>query len=225
MTPQERPLYSRRDIGRLIGMRSNSIARWYDGYSTRRNGKVIVYPAWMHQPKDGLLSFTDLIELWFVRKFQQHKVSLPRIRSTYKMMSERLKTEHPFLKKNLWIVASSSILAVDASDDPDAKVISDPESGQLYLDKIILEVGDKIEFDQDDFARRWFPLAKSKPVQVDPDICYGRPVVAGTRVLTSLVYSLWEAEEHNNEFVKSSYDLSDEQLQAALELERALRSN
>lgn len=162
------------------------------------------------------MSFTDLIELWFVRQFQKHRVPLEKVRSTYRLMSEKWDTPHPFLKKNLWLVVGKRILAVDIANDPDATVVSDPESCQLYLDKIALEVGNKIAFDDQDFACQWFPLGKAKPIVVDPAFGYGVPTIKGHRLRSKDVYQLWKAENEDVELVCEAYDITPEEVEAAV---------
>ena len=212
---QNQPLYERSTLARMLGMDTRTIKRWFEGYDKTVKGVQIHYPAWMHQPEGGLLSFTDLIELWFVKQFQKHRVPLSTIRSTYRTMSERLKCDHPFLLKNLWLVVSKKILVVDIAHDLEA-TISDPGSLQLYIDQIVLDVGNKIEFDDADFARQWYPLGKEQAVVVDPTHGYGQPTIKGRRLSTRDVFHLWKAEGENTRLVSDAYEITPEEVKAAV---------
>ena len=212
---QNQPLYERTTLARMLHMDTRTIKRWFEGYNKTVKGVQIHYPAWMHQPEGKLLSFTDLIELWFVQQFQKHRVPLSTIRSTYRTMSERLKCDHPFLRKNLWLVVSKKILVVDIARDLEA-TISEPESNQLYLDQIVLNVGNMIEFDDQDFARQWYPLGRQQPVVVDPMMGYGEPTIKGRRLRTRDVFNLWKAEGENTELVSEAYEITPEEVKAAV---------
>lgn len=209
----------------MLGIEGRTIRRWFDGYTTSRQGVKIEYPAWMNQPDGDLLTFTDLIELWFVKQFQVHGVRLPRIRSTYHKMAQELRCPHPFLKKNYWLVVSKNILTVDVASDRTNRIVSDPESRQLYLNEIALDVGNKIEFDPDDFARRWFPLGRNRPIQVDPAMGHGETTITGRRLRTKDIFNLWKAEDQDNSLVKEAFRLSEDELEAALEWELLISKN
>ena len=219
---QESPLYEMNEAGRLLNISPRTIHRWYEGFEVVKRGSVIRYPAWMHQPQDGILSFWDLIELWFVKRFQNHKVPLHIIRSTYRIMGDKLKSKHPFLRKNEWLIVGRSILAANLADDPEA--IIEPATGQLYLDKIALEVGKSIEFDPDNFVRRWFPLGSDRPLVVDPEMNHGFPAVPGRRISSKHIYQLWGAENKDSEVVKSAFNISQSEFEAAIEWERLIRN-
>ena len=156
------------------------------------------------------------MELWFVQQFQKHRVRLETIRSTYRLMSEELKTPRPFLKRTQWLVVGQRILAVDIAKDPAATIVSDPCSLQLYLNEIVLEVGDKIEFNAQNFACQWFPLGKAQPIVVDPSVGYGQPTIKGHRLGTREVFSLWKAEDQDTGLVCEAYDITPEQVKAAV---------
>lgn len=222
---QDLPLYTKSEIGKLSQAGARTVSRWYEGYTVNRGGKTIEYPAWMCQPKNGMYSFVDLIELWFVKRFQEHGVPLHRIRFVYQLMSERLKTIHPFLRKNSWTVVSRTILAADLAGDPDARVNYEVGSGQGFLEQIVLEFGDKVEFDQDDFVSRWFPFGKGGLVEVDPSVCFGYPVVSGTRIPTKSVAGLWKSEGKDFCGTAKAYGISEDQVRAAVKLEAEYHLN
>ena len=51
-----------------------------------------------------------------------------------------------------------------------------------------------IEFGQDDLARCWYPMNRSKAVVLDPQIAFGKPVISGIGVRTSTLYEAFRAE-------------------------------
>lgn len=201
----------------MLGLRPRTITDWFEGYTATKKGIRVHYPGWMHKPEGGLLSFTDLIELWFVKQFRDHGVPLHKIRSTYAHQAKELDCPHPFLRKNHWIVVGKAITTVDVANDVEA--IIEPTSAQLYLDQIVIDVGNKIEFDDQDFARCWFPLGKDRPIIVDPAMRHGEPTIKGHRLGTKDVFRLWKAEEQDVNLVCEAYEITEEEARAAIEWE------
>jgi uncharacterized protein (DUF433 family) len=68
------------------------------------------------------------------------------------------------------------------------------------------------------------PEDEYAPVAVDPEVCFGRPVVAGTGVPTDVIADRYLGGD-SIEKMAEDYDLSEEHIEAALRFERALRAN
>jgi len=56
----------------------------------------------------------------------------------------------------------------------------------------------------------------TKGISIDPALCHGKPVIAGTRVLVSTILGALAGGD-SRETVAEDYGLKDEQIRAALE--------
>lgn len=81
--------------------------------------------------------------------------------------------------------------------------------------RFVAQFLEKVEFDENKLASKFFPLTDSKNVVVDPKHQFGQPVVAGTNTKTTTLYNLFKAGE-SVDFIAGLYDLSVEQVKDAI---------
>jgi len=99
------------------------------------------------------------------------------------------------------------------------------KGGQIAIRETLDIYLTRIEVDEQGIASRLFPfvhpdLAKDDPkvIVIDPDISFGRPVIVGTRIPTSVLADRYQAGE-SVELLAEDYRCDRNLIQVALEYE------
>src|ERR1700730_736649 len=89
------PAYRYSEAARLTGTTSQTISRWYRGYSAPGHSMRPVLPS------DGtaLLSYLQLIEVAFVVDFRRAGVKLDRLRQAHDYCRKTFSSEYPFAQR------------------------------------------------------------------------------------------------------------------------------
>lgn len=183
-------VYSYREAARLLQVSSQRVARWADGYlfqvryGWRFSAPVLQSP----EHRRGVLSFPELMELFFVREYSALGVHLQHIRAT----AEALATEvgpFPFTRKQL-LVGGRELLVRHSR-----YILRRPDIGQLVAD-FAESLVRHVEIDAEEISR-YYPPAFEKEVLLDRQIRAGEPVVwePDYAIPTRLIYALWEREQ------------------------------
>jgi uncharacterized protein (DUF433 family) len=89
-------------------------------------------------------------------------------------------------------------------------------SGQYAFPEILNRYLHQIDFATDSrMASRWWPLGKKRPVVLDPNIVFGAPIIAGTRIPVKSIVDALEAGEPKKS-VCAWFGLRPRQLSAAV---------
>ena len=90
---------------------------------------------------------------------------------------------------------------------------------QFYF-KFIENFLEKIEFDENNIAVRFYPLANSKNIVVDPKHQFGQPVIQGTNIKTQTLFSLYKGGE-SLEDISVLYNLTIDKVSDAITFQQA----
>lgn len=181
-------VYSYAEAARLLGVTRQRLARWADGYFyPRREGEGFSTPV-LHAREHcrGVLTFPELIELFFVREFVALGVSLQRIRKTAEALAREV-GEFPFSCKQV-LVSGRELLVREADG-----LLKRPDIGQLVAD-FAEQLAQRIEF-EGDLATRYYPLGYEQCIYLDRRIRGGEPVVSERAIPTRVIYALWRREK------------------------------
>ncbi len=134
------------------------------------------------------ISFRDLIEIMCVSGFLNAGVRWPRLRKAYEKAGEVLGIDHPFATRRFLTDGYSVLLKLDD------KYLLDLVSDQFALFQVLRPYlkTDGLDF-ADEFAARWWPMGKRKPVFIDGRLSFGQPVVT-QGVPTLVLYRAYLAE-------------------------------
>ena len=120
-------------------------------------------------------------------------------------------------------MAADSDPAVFSQDVPALllEISSRKRPFQVVAGPIFEQSMTEVEFDdQTHLVRQWWPLGRQLPIVLDPRIAFGAPVIAGTRIPTSIL-SLYTVG-NPIATVAGAFNLTTEQVEAALGYESAL---
>lgn len=207
-------VYSYREAARLLGVTSQRVARWADGYVFQlKDGKGASKPVLQTERNPGVLSFPELWELFFVKEYVALGVGLPQIRAT----AENLAKEFgplPFSKEKL-LVGGRELLVREANG-----VLKRPDIGQIVADygesmlqRVTIREGEVGRYSPPEFSGQLF---------LDKQIHGGEPVVGDYTIPTRIIFALWE-RENNIAAVADYHDISRDVVSLAVRYEGAWR--
>ena len=223
-----RGLYSPSEAARLVGITLSRAWRWIQGYNyrysttagkKRGHSNPIIHSDVPRFRDQAALSFLELIELLVVRVFLDRGVSMRTIRLAARRASELLDVPHPFATQ-VFKTGGKRIFLDMEGDNTSKKQLLEISRMQYAFPEILDNYLEKVEFDLNtSFANRWWPLGKDKPIVLDPDVVFGLPTIAGTRIPVTVVCDALRAGE-TRKGICFWYDLSREQVKYAIEFGR-----
>lgn len=218
-------IYTFGEAARLTDIQPAKLRRWLRGYSYKHGeSNRASEPLWLPEiAESGLegISFHDLLEVRFVDAFVRAGVSLPIIRRVAQTAKEVYGSAYPFTQRRFRTDGKTIFeTAVKESGEPE---LLDLLKRQYAFEQIIgssLYAG--IDFDDNEQrALRWYPIAKSKSVVLDPAIAFGKPIVANCGIRTDILYSAFQAEQ-NKQRVARQFEVPVQAVDAAIRFEERI---
>jgi len=216
------PTYPAAEAARLVDISATRVRRWLKGYHYwYRAGVRHQRPVIRRRGTAGTnyASFLDLVDLLFVKRFLDEKISLQKVRRALDEAARILGTDH-FARQRFFTDGSDIYLQVKEEGDAILQLLA---GGQWVIAEIIKQLAQQIDFDEPTgLARRWYPLGREGLIVLDPLISFGRPSIIGRGVATANVYDLFIAEALRSDRVCTWMDLSPKELDAAVRFEQQL---
>lgn len=216
-------LYTPVQAARLVGLRPDRIRRWLQGYeySTARSTKRA--PALIERELGSdhlMLSFLDLVEVLFVNAFLKHGVSPQTIRRAADAARAEFHTDHPFCVHR-FETDGRTVFARIRDESHDERLV-DLSRRQVVFKQVFQPLLKQLEYDPvTDAAIRWWPMGKTQPVVLDPDIAFGEPVV-GTRAIPTRILAAPIEHGKTDVAVADWYEVPVREVRAAVSFERSL---
>lgn len=221
MTPPttlERPVYGMSQAARLLGVRTDALRRWVDGYE--RAGTT--YAPVIREERSGsdTVTWGEFVEAGYLREYRAKQVSLQYLRPVIAILREELGVRYPLATLKPYTSGRSLALRVrkQVGLDPSLNIVVLGRDGSLQLTDTAEAFLEKVDFDDGTRdARRLYPLGRSVPVVLDPDHGFGEPTLtAGAR--TEAIAELVAAGEPR-ERVAAVYDITVNDVDAAVRYE------
>ncbi len=204
---------------RLLSAKPEKVRSWVEGYGRKGAEPILTRDG----PRVGgkvVLSFLDLVESAWVRRFRGMGYSPQTIRKVALRLRERHKTDHPFAWDKRFRGDGKIIFEETVTDEGEKRLLN------LMNDNF--ELADVIEpslFEQivyiNDLAREFMPLREHQRIICNPKIALGRPIVRDTWVPTAKLYRAYLVEGGIAE-VSDEFNLPPSDVQAAVRFEMDL---
>jgi uncharacterized protein (DUF433 family) len=140
----------------------------------------------LEPPTPGFLSFVNLTEAFVLFAMRRrYKIQMPRIRDAVSYVESKMGVAHPLAFQQFRTNYVDLFVRTVAGD------VNVSRGGQIRLDELCEEL-DRIEW-QHGRPIALFPIVtrreddSSRPIRISPLVAFGRPVLAGTRIPTSVV--------------------------------------
>lgn len=219
---RDQPAYSLTEAARYLKLPAATLRSWVVGRAYPKGESVATFrpllkPARKQPP---LLSFYNLIEAHVLRSLRtEHGVAIRELRRAIAFAERTLKIERLLLNKDLRTHAREVFL------DEYGKLINLSTSGQIAMRRLLEEHLKRVEWDQWQFPVRLYPYVSAeptteRPIAIDPDIAFGRPVVIRAGVSTEAIAGRIDAGE-TVKALAEDYDLRPEEIEEAVLYERA----
>lgn len=220
-------IYTPTEAAVLLHEEARTVRRWAFGYHRNRPMRGRAY----HPPLlvrtdlpdvegEKALTFVELIELLYIRAFEQANVPWSAIKEAANVAARLFKTAHPFALRQLY-VDPKSLYAAIREEDGQESLVQLLGHGQHAITPLVKPYLDQLEFDVNDVATRWWPMGKDGGVVIDPLIAFGSPVVEAVSIRTKVLNDAVIAErrvygEGAVDRVAWIYDISPEHVRTAL---------
>ncbi len=224
-------IYSPADGARLLRVPAVSLRRWAQGYTywdadhqARHKSGPVTRPDLPVIRGQRALSFLELMELRVVAKLRRKGISLQQIRDAARIAREVLHTRHPFASRRIFTDRKRVLTYLDTPPAEFAMVeLHHRTVHQLIAGPILEPLLEDLDFDEENgIARRWWPLGKKHPIVLDPEVSFGAPTVAGTRIRTEFVAGMAAVDTRGA--VITAFELAAAQISSAVAFERMLRA-
>ncbi|MGH9421744.1 MAG: DUF433 domain-containing protein [Thermoanaerobaculia bacterium] len=219
--PRDIPAYSFREVALSIGAPPSTLRAWCVGQSNFKP-VLALSDGWneLHA-----LSFFNLIEANVIAELRrEHGVTMPRVRTALEFLAGNVPVSHPLVQTELSVTPNQRVYIVY-----EGKRIDISAGGQWPLDAVVRNLlrrvhrgrrgilaffpriapPEKASISEDDYA----------PIVVDPEVCFGRPVIAGTGIPTDVIADRRLGGDSVKKMAED-YDLSEDHIRAALRFER-----
>ena len=218
---RNQPAYALAEASRYLKVPAATLRAWVAGRPYPKADGVGHSRPLIHPPKKQplLLTFWNLIEAHVLRALRtEHGVSINAVRKalTYAERSEQI--DRLLLHKDLRTNAGKLLL------EKYGELIDLSASGQLAMRKVFEQHLKRVEWDEWQFPVRLYPFVSGesdrRPIAIDPQIAFGRPVVLRAGVSTGIIAERIDAGESVAELA-GDYDLSPSEIEEAILYERA----
>lgn len=188
-------IYLTKDVAKILHLEYEKVYRWLGGYWAGNLDEDYNYA--FGEPGNRAINFLSLIEFYTFYRLREKGVSSTTIRKLHNKLSDILNTPYPFaVAQDFYIekkktVKTKKTFVYYTYLDSLIKLDRKYQFSFSFMEKFL----EKIEFDENNIAVRFYPLAESRNVVVDPKHQFGQPVISGTNIKTQTIFNLFEGGE------------------------------
>jgi len=187
--PREMSAYGVRDVAHYLNLPPSTLRSWVKGRAYKTKGGDKWFAALISPPEEGRLSFVNLLEGHvLVALRRQRFVPMQQIRDALdSILNREPAVKHPLATRTFATIGKTLFV-----EEAGRHVAHDGQTAFAeYLDLYLK----RIEHDTDGMAERLYPFPRSFAgkesapcsVVIDARLAFGRPVLAGTRIPTSVI--------------------------------------
>jgi uncharacterized protein (DUF433 family) len=218
---REIPTYTPTEAAHYLRVPAGTLRHWLLGYPYRTKAGVSrSEPLISIAGKDpSLLSFYNLVEAHVLSALRRrHGISMQKVRQALDYLQERHLSPHPLAHE--WFYTDG----VDIFVSEYGKIESITQHGQQAIRELLERYLMRIHWDDQKFAVRLFPFTSDSPtpdirlVVIDPTVSYGRPVITGSGIPTSIIAERFQAGE-SVEILRDDYGRTAQEIEEALRCE------
>jgi uncharacterized protein (DUF433 family) len=233
MEPQKQDIYGGEDprniaaygvaeAAKYLKIPPTTLKPWVAGRQYPRQKDTGFFPRLIVTPEDHppRLSFNNLIEAYVLRALRTtHAIPIGKVREAIDFAQERCQVERLLLNSALRASAGELFL------ERYGELIHLTRSDQLVIKEVFKAHLARIEWDKD-MPIRLYPFPTGSPkddrrgIVIDARRAFGRPILASRSISTVVIVDRIDAEE-TTEVIAADYGLTRDEIQVALEYEKA----
>lgn len=224
--PRAIPTYGIYESSHTLKIPTKTLRSWIHGrkYPTSHGVKEFKPLITLPDSELSLLSFFNLVEAHVLDAVRyKDKIPLENVRNAIDHLKEKYDSEHPLVEYEFQ--HDGVDLFVEMAFD----IVNVSRKGQLAIKEVVTKYLKRIARDSKGSAIALYPYLTRHPqkaeepklVLIDPRISFGKPILVGVGVPTSVVADRHEAGESIAELA-NDYECEASEIEAAVDYERAL---
>lgn len=232
LDPRSIPTYGIYESARALKIPVETLRSWIRGrnYPTRRGVKRFTPLITLPDADLPLLSFINLVEAHVLDAIRyKDRIPLENVRHAIDHLQKKYHSEHPLVEYDFQHDGVDLFTDIERDFVAKPDLVNVSKKGQLAFREIVEAHLKRIGRDSQGSAIALYPFLKRNPqkveepklVLIDPRISFGKPILVGIGVPTSVVADRHEAGESIAELAKD-YECEEAAIQAAIDYERAL---
>jgi uncharacterized protein (DUF433 family) len=221
-TLRRMPAYPFVEAAHYLNLPVATLRAWCVGTTYQHNKKRRLFKPVINldgERSEGL-SFLNLVEAHVLTAIRRrHKIPLPKVREALLYISNQLEIVRPLAD------ARFQTDGVDLLVEQLDRLVNVSRDGQLEMVSILRAYLQRIERDPAGVPIKLFPFTRKEaredapaPVEINPRIAFGRPVLVGRSVPTAVLADRFKAGDKLVDLAKD-YDTSTEAIEEAIRCE------
>lgn len=220
------PAYTYVEAAHYLNLPVSTLSSWFKGQTytlndqLRRFQPVITLDG---RPGEGL-SFLNLVEAHVLAALRrEHRIPLQKVRRALDYVEGQLGVERPLI--NARFETDGVNLLVRELE----RLVNVSQEGQLEIEPVIRTYLRRIERDPSGLPIKLYPFTRKavsaddpQPVEIDPRVSFGRPVLAGRGVPTAVLADRFKAGDSLTDLAED-YDTSPQVIEEAIRCELSRR--
>ncbi len=216
---RELPAYGITEAAHYLRIPRATLRSWVLGrhYPTGRGPKFFEPIIPLPEKEPPTLSFINLVEVHILDAIRrEHEIPLPKVRTALRYLKSRYPSKRPLVDQSFETDGLNLFI------EKYGQLINISHSGQLAIRSLLMAHLRRIQRDPDGIPVKLFPFTRKREadepmaVVIDPHISFGRPVLAGTGIVTAIVAGRYKAGD-------SVDDLAEDYGRQRFEIEEAIR--
>ena len=220
------PAYTYVEAAHYLNLPVSTLSSWFKGQTYNLNDEVRRFESVITldgRPGEGL-SFLNLVEAHVLAALRrEHRIPLQKVRRALDYVERQLGVERPLI--NARFETDGLNLLVRELE----RLVNVSQEGQLEIEPVIRTYLRRIERDSSGlpiklypFTRRAVSADEPQPVEIDPRVSFGRPVLAGRGVPTAVLADRFKAGDSLTDLAED-YDTSPQVIEEAIRCELSRR--
>ncbi len=202
---REAPAYSVSEAAHYLRIPPSTIRWWVTGRCYHpETGPQAFKPIIDLPHKDStLLSFINLVEVHVLDAIRRkHRIPLDKVRTALQYLKKEFRSKHPLAEDEFQTDGISLFI------QKYGQLINISQAGQLAIRELLEAHLQRIERDASGLPLRLYPFTRKrelhepKAIVIDPYVSFGRPVLKGTGIATSVIAGRYKAGESMDELAK-----------------------
>ena len=220
------PAYSYVEAAHYLNLPPSTLSSWFSGKSYQHGGEIRRFKPVIRldgKPGEGL-SFLNLVEAHVLTAIRRrHGIPLQQVRKALDFVRRKLGVKRPLAD------ARFETDGVDLFVRELEKLVNVSQEGQLEIEPVIRSFLKRIKRDPSGVPIKLYPFTRKaatadepEPVEIDPRVAFGRPVLVGRGVPTAVLADRFKAGDSLVDLAQD-YDTSPQTIEEAIRCELSRR--
>jgi len=201
------------DVVKILDMPYRKVYAWMRRYWKGELGET--FKSNYVREVDGSrgVNFLTLIELHTMMHLSDAGVRTQDVHEARESLSMAYNTPTPFAHKDVLKGMHTKGKEVFWTTKNGTITLTGKEPFQSYAIRSLIE---KLDFNGDSLASKYYPIGKEKPIVIDPRRQFGSPVLINNNIYPQTLYYLYKGGEPKD-FIARLYKIKLEEVEAAIE--------